>query len=457
MKHKKFYAILPVIFMMASIIISCDETENEETGVPWDPTKPVVLTSFSPDSGRIRGRVILEGDNFGSTPENIRVYFNDKRAAVVGSNGKKVYVITPRIAANVMCDVSVVVGNDSVVYPQQFRYNMVVQVTTVVGNGTYTNRMGPLETATIGPFQLDVDANDNIFVGVEGGFDGGPDQVGFVRINEAENIMELLMNLGTAGTAGGRFNGINCDKFTGMIYTKVNNPASFVTCDEADYWVPRHRTITSWVENPDYPVPLPPPVTGESYMGYNQFDKYCYTRFQTGYIIRIDPRTGEAMVLYRTPEGADGVTNTSIGIDFDPKDPDWCYVACYNQGRMAHGIYRFNIKDAPNTWERLNDFTSAGHRDGPIKQAMFRTPYGLRFDMDGNAYISDQGNHCIRKYTPATGMVETVLGIPGRAGFMDGGPEDALFNNPTAVGVSLSGNVYVADRSNRRVRKLAIE
>jgi hypothetical protein len=77
--------------------------------------------------------------------------------------------------------------------------------------------------------------------------------------------------------------------------------------------------------------------------------------------------------------------------------------------------------------------------------------------MDGIAYISDLNNSCIRQYDPETGIVSTVLGIPGTAGFKDGGREDAMFNQPSAVGVDLDGNVYVADRSNRRVRKLAIE
>ena len=53
-------------------------------------------------------------------------------------------------------------------------------------------------------------------------------------------------------------------------------------------------------------------------------------------------------------------------------------------------------------------------------------------------------------------MVETVLGMPGTAGWKDGGKEEALFNTPRGIGVSKDGSVYVADNMNGRVRKLSI-
>jgi hypothetical protein len=54
-------------------------------------------------------------------------------------------------------------------------------------------------------------------------------------------------------------------------------------------------------------------------------------------------------------------------------------------------------------------------------------------------------------------MVETVLGIPGVSGMQDGGKEEAKFSQPTAVGIGMDGTVYIADRANRRIRKLSIE
>jgi DNA-binding beta-propeller fold protein YncE len=91
-----------------------------------------------------------------------------------------------------------------------------------------------------------------------------------------------------------------------------------------------------------------------------------------------------------------------------------------------------------------------------LAQAQFRDPWQAQFDHEGNFYIADRGNHCIRRITPDN-MVETVVGIPGTAGFKDGGKDEALFNYPRGVGVDKDGTVYIADQNNCRIRKLAIE
>jgi len=197
-----------------------------------------------------------------------------------------------------------------------------------------------------------------------------------------------------------------------------------------------------------YPIP----TANGNYMGYSAADKHMYSRYSTGQIVKINPDTGVAEVIYQSEE-----QGTSIGIDVDPTHPNMLYLAGYNSGSMAHGIWRLDLNDPEHSWTRLNTSKSAGHRDGPIEQALFNTPYGLKFDMDGICYISDYANYCIRKYDPSTGMVETVLGIPGVRGMQDGGKEEAMFNQPTAVGIGMDGTVYIADRANKRVRKLTIE
>lgn len=76
-------------------------------------------------------------------------------------------------------------------------------------------------------------------------------------------------------------------------------------------------------------------------------------------------------------------------------------------------------------------------------------------DQDGNIYMADCNNHCIRRLTTEN-MVETVLGIPGTPGWKDGGKEEALFNMPIGIAVKSDGTVYVADWGNCRLRKLTI-
>jgi sugar lactone lactonase YvrE len=91
-----------------------------------------------------------------------------------------------------------------------------------------------------------------------------------------------------------------------------------------------------------------------------------------------------------------------------------------------------------------------GFADGAGGAAAFHTPSGLACDGDGNVYVADTGNHAIRKISPQ-GVVTTLAGT-GTAGFSDGPGVQAQFNGPIGVAVGPSGDVYVADTYNDRIR-----
>ena len=93
-----------------------------------------------------------------------------------------------------------------------------------------------------------------------------------------------------------------------------------------------------------------------------------------------------------------------------------------------------------------------GYADGTGTTAQFYYPAGLAVDSSGNVYVVDHGSHRIRKITPA-GVVTTFAGT-GTKGFANGDGTKAQFNNPTGVAVDSSGNFYVADSDNHRIRKI---
>lgn len=94
--------------------------------------------------------------------------------------------------------------------------------------------------------------------------------------------------------------------------------------------------------------------------------------------------------------------------------------------------------------------------NGPAAAAALDSPAGLAVDASGNLFIADTHNQRIREVVAATGTIATIAGtgIRGYAG--DGGAAiNATLNRPTALAFDASGNLYLADTDNHRIRRIA--
>jgi hypothetical protein len=98
-----------------------------------------------------------------------------------------------------------------------------------------------------------------------------------------------------------------------------------------------------------------------------------------------------------------------------------------------------------------------GIADGFGAAAKFNSPQGLALDPSGNLYVADSRNNKIRKITgiDASGGNVTTLAGGSTAGFRDSVAAYALFNQPTAVALDETGAVYVADFLNNRIRVIS--
>lgn len=92
---------------------------------------------------------------------------------------------------------------------------------------------------------------------------------------------------------------------------------------------------------------------------------------------------------------------------------------------------------------------------GPATAALLNNPFDLAFDPAGNLIFADTFNHRIRRVDARTGIITTIAGTGERGFAGDGGPAvRAMLNEPYGAVVDRAGNVYFADRLNRRVRRI---
>ncbi len=93
---------------------------------------------------------------------------------------------------------------------------------------------------------------------------------------------------------------------------------------------------------------------------------------------------------------------------------------------------------------------------GPALAALLNSPGGVAVDASGNIYIADTANNRVRVVTP-DGNIQSIAGT-GAADFNgDGGPAlSAVLNAPTALATDAAGNIYIADTGNNRVRQLSV-
>jgi uncharacterized protein (TIGR03437 family) len=95
--------------------------------------------------------------------------------------------------------------------------------------------------------------------------------------------------------------------------------------------------------------------------------------------------------------------------------------------------------------------------NGSATAARLNHPAGVAMDSSGNLYIADRDNNRIRRVSPG-GTISTVAGTGTIGNTGDGGlAAEAQLNAPSSVSVDAAGNLYVADTGNQRVRKVTTD
>jgi len=130
----------------------------------------------------------------------------------------------------------------------------------------------------------------------------------------------------------------------------------------------------------------------------------------------------------------------------------------YVLDRLNNSLRRVNTSNQPATLSTLaGSAGQPGSTDGVVSIPTMQTllpATGMSSDSSGNLYIPDLGNNFVREVSTA-GQSTVVAGTPGVFGFSDGPGAEGSFNYPTDIARDSHGNLFVADFSNRLVRKIS--
>lgn len=422
---KKLFIVIVVLFLY----VSCND--NDENTIHYNPNTPISFNSFIPDSGGVAAKTILIGSNFGCDPSIVKVYFNEKRASVIGVANEAIHVLVPR-QPGTLSNISIVIGKDSVsCKTKQFLYKFSATVLPLAGivppDGVTDFKDGSFAEAMFkSPRFIQCDKDDNLFVS---------DNENRVRLvsQELGYVMTLADNIarpvgGCTSTDGKRI------YFSAYVW-KNNASDRNVFCFDPD---------RQWI-----PVVVPTGIPRDKVDWVSQLaideNDILYFGAENGNLFAVDIRKGTYRYLKQ------GAT----------RNGDYVYTAYSQKDRRVYfatrdesRIYYFDLKT--DEFKLLAGSTK-GHKDGPGGEAQFKIPTQIAVDPDGNLIVADRGNHVIRMVRP-DGFTSTLAGIPEKAGYMNGVPEKSLFNEPYGVCVSpTTGVIYVSDSKNFRIRKLIIE
>lgn len=435
--------------LMAGIHSSCGSSENEIK--PYDPSKPVVLTEFFPTEGKMAEKIILEGSNFGINPDEVKVYFNEKRAAVISAQSDKLYVLAPRQPGD-DCKIAVVIGSDSITYDKNFKYITSIVITTIaskpntLGDDDYIYE-GTLAEVSYGWLDyLCVDSESNLFVN-----QSWPPRIIF--LNEEQNRSTVAYGPHPV-TWWQSFSQPTADDEGKVVYFPDEgndwagpNCENYYSFDPATQWSAMVRQILHPSAEDISGGAKDFHITNKDAFAYCALDGAIWTRVrQSGQLVRLNLKTrkGETIENGLMP-------GSESKMVFHPEKKNLLYLVYSNR----NCIFTYDILTGEHKLFAGKQGV-AGWRDGEIADAEFNKPEQMDFDAEMNIYIADANNHVIRKIS-TDGYVSTVAGMPGSSGYLDGSPEEALLNSPHGIAINAEGDIYIGDNGNKCVRKLSIQ
>lgn len=403
---------------MSVLLFSCKK--DDVTPPPPDPAH--TITGISPATGPKNTVVTITGTGFGTSTTSLKVYFNGVQGTVQTAT-----------ATSITATVTPGAGTGAVKVEKNG-----VQVTgpvfTYQGNGwTSTLTLSGAATTLNHPSGIVRDASGNLFV-------CDRDNHRILKMTEA-GVTSIFAGSGTPGLVNGTgtaaaFNEPYCITIdgSGNLYVgdRMNNAIRKITAAGVVTTLAGNGASGSADGTGSAATFAEPLGIGITSAGNLYVADY-----------------GNQKIRKITPAG---VVTTAVtgymcfGIAISGSN---IYFTNYFQNRV------YVVAEGSNTPSLVAGDVAPGNTDGTGAAARFNIPAGITTDGSGNLYITETGNHRIRKIT-SSNVVTTIAG--STLGNTDGSGTTTQFDGPiAATGDFSNGILYIADFYNNKIRKVIID
>lgn len=435
--NHRYGAVLLFLFIALSSASCSDDNEARV----YDPSRPVVIEEYMPNGGGVGTKLIIKGQNFGTDPSLIKVIIkNDenREAKVVNCTDTRIYAIVPARAGT--GEISVTVGmeenSQTVVADRIFEYEFRQNVSTVAGGSSLDElRDGSFAEALFrNPMWLEIDSE------------------GYLYVQENEDIKALrILNLG-AETVTTPWVGLSLNRPMGIVFDSTRDTL-FVSVEGGNGTSASATSGAYLLRSENFSRDkIICRRGGSNGLCVNPVTNEIFTNcYYNGEIYRWDRKQKTAVL-------AANISRQSIDFTFCwSLDGKTLFYIIRNSGYIGKFTYDLATGVLSDN-ELFAGSWDIGFADGLDSDARFNAPNQMVAGPDGDYFVADRGNHCIRRIT-ALGQVSTYAGMPGQSGFTEGDPlTEAMFKNPTGLAISDDGStLYVADSGNKRICKILVE
>jgi hypothetical protein len=382
---------LKKILSMMSIAAIITTTACKKDDTPAPTPEPTpTVTSINPTSGSKNSVVTITGTNFGTNLTTLKVYFNNVQATVQTVTNTTITALVPTGAGSGV--VKVEKSPTLTVNGPTFTYFGAGTATTFAGsNNGYADGTG---TSALfrSPTSITKDAAGNFYIA-----------------DRDNNRIRKITPDGIVTTFAGSGSG-------GAIVNGTGTAAGFYS-----------------------PYGITSDAAGNLYVG--EYSNQAVRKISPAAVVTTLAGNGTAGNQNGT--GSSATFNQPLGLAVDASGN--VFVADY----INHLIRKITPAGVVTTFAGSG---TAALTDGTGTAAAFNGPFALAFDAGGNLIVADYLNHAVRKITP-TGLVTTIAGN-GTSGYVDATGGTARFNRPAGLAVDGSGNIFICDAQNHRIRKI---